>query len=175
MISDASILHEQHGQLYLASVLVLILLLGLSRRFSLVFFLTAFPATLAHELTHLLFGWLTNGQPSRLRLWPRRSARGYVLGSVTCNNVRWYNALFIGLAPLTLLPFTVLLFRWRVHASATLELAELGWAYGIASLALAALPSWQDMRIAVASSWMLALAVLALFGWQAGWLADVLH
>ena len=59
-----------------------------------------------------MFGWLSNGRPAGLQLLPRRSARGYVLGSVTCNNVRWYNGLFIGLAPLALLPFALLLFRW---------------------------------------------------------------
>jgi len=162
VITDLSILNTHTGQLYLAAVLGLMLLLALSRRFGLVFFAAAFPATLAHELSHLLFGVLANGRPSGIRLWPRRSARGYVLGSVTCNNVRWYNGWLIGLAPLALLPFAVLLLRWRVHSTPVVALAELVWVYGIASLTLAALPSWQDLRIALASSGLLlALAAAA--------------
>jgi hypothetical protein len=160
VITDLSILHERTGQLYLAAVLGLMLLLNLSRRFGLVFFIVAFPATLAHELMHLAFGWLSYGQPNGMRLWPRRSARGYVLGSVTCYNVRWYNGLLIGLAPLVLLPFALLLFRWRAQSLAGPELPELGWLYAIASLALAALPSWQDLRVALTSSWLL-LVLLA--------------
>jgi hypothetical protein len=160
VITDLTILDTRTGQLYLATVLGLMLALGLSRRFGLVFFAAAFPATLAHELVHLLFSLLANGRPSSMRLWPRRSTRGYVLGSVTCNNVRWYNGWLIGLAPLALLPFAVLLLRWRVHSAPAVALAELAWAYGIASLTLAALPSWQDVRIALASSGVL-LALLA--------------
>ena len=160
MIDTLALIANRPGQLYLLAVVVLLALLATGRRFGLVFFVTALPATVAHELTHLVFGWLTNGQPSSLRLLPRRSARGYVLGSVTCNNVRWYNGLFIGLAPLSLLPFTALLFRWRVQSVPTLDLAELGWAYGIASLALAALPSWQDLRIAATASWAILLVTI---------------
>ena len=161
MIDTLALVANRPGQLYLAAVVVLLALLAVGRRFGLVFFVTAFPATLAHELTHLVFGWLTNGQPSSLRLLPRRSARGYVLGSVTCNNVRWYNGLLIGLAPLSLLPFTALLFRWRVQSVPTLDLAELGWIYSIASLMFAALPSWQDLRIAAASSWIVLLLTIS--------------
>lgn len=155
MITDLSILYERTGQLYLTAVLGRMLLLGLSRRYGLVFFVMAFPATFAHELMHLVFGWLSNGQPSSMRLWPRRSARGYVLGSVTCNNIRWYNGLLIGLAPLVLLPFALLLFRWRAQSIPGPELPELGWVYAVAILTLAALPSWQDLRVALASSWLL--------------------
>jgi len=162
VITDLTILNTNTGRLYLAAVLGLMLVLGLSRRFGPVFFAAAFPATLAHELSHLLFSVLANGRPSGMRLWPRRGARGYVLGSVTCNNVRWYNGWLIGLAPLALLPFAVLLLRWRVHSAPAVALAELVWAYGIASLTLAALPSWQDLRIAFTSSGlMLVLAAVA--------------
>jgi hypothetical protein len=146
--------------LYGGAVLVLILLLGATRRLGLAFLVSAFPATLAHELMHLGIALITNGRPSALRLLPRRSARGYTLGSVTCSNVRWYNGLFIGLAPLALLPLAAELFRWRVRLGPAADVSEAAWAYGIASLVLAALPSWQDLRIALISSWLL-LAVAA--------------
>lgn len=156
------------ARFYLGAVLAFILLLGFTRRLGLLFFVAAFPATVAHEVTHLLMGLVTNGQPSGLRLLPRRGARGYVLGSVTCNNVRWYNGLFIGLAPLTLLPLAVVLLGWRVQQHPALAPAETAWVYGIASLALAALPSWQDLKIALTSSWLVLALTMAIAAWYFG-------
>jgi hypothetical protein len=46
----------------------------------------------------------------------------------------------------------------RSHPPATLD--EAAWALAIAGLAAASLPSSQDLRVALASSWLL-LAVLA--------------
>jgi len=97
-------LTSSNGQLYGLAVIVILALLLLTRRLGAVYFVTTFPVTLAHELTHLLLGFVTHGQPCGFRVWPQRSARGYVLGSVTCRNVRWYNGLFIGFAPVILLP-----------------------------------------------------------------------
>ncbi len=149
---------------YLAAVAAILLLLIASRRLGPLFLVSSFPVTVAHEFTHLLAGLVSNGRPSQLRLLPRRSANGYVLGSVTCSNVRWYNGLVIGLAPLLLLPVAVALVLWRTHTGARLALAELPWLYLIACLAYASLPSWQDLRVAAASSWLLlVLAGVLLF------------
>jgi hypothetical protein len=155
-----AILSTPAGLTYAATVVGLMVLLRLSRQLGALFLLITFPVTLVHELAHLVLGFLTGGQPSGLRIFPRRSARGYVLGSVTCNNIRWYNGLFIGLAPLLLLPvaFAVLVWRVRTHPVATLS--EATWALVIAGLSVASLPSSQDLRVALASSWLL-LAVLA--------------
>lgn len=169
MISFTGSVSTAHAQAYLGALLAVVLLLALSRRLLRVFFVLAFPATLAHELTHLVFGWLSNGRPAGLSLLPRRSGRGYVLGCVTCNNVRWYNGLLIGLAPLALLPFAILLFRWRSQSLTAFDLTEAGWVYGIACLTLAALPSWQDLKVALASSWLLLLVALAIALWQLGY------
>jgi hypothetical protein len=156
---------------YLAAVLGMVLLLAVSRRLLLLFFVLALPATLAHELTHLIFGWLSNGKPAGLSLRPRRKGRSLVLGSVTCHNVRWYNGLFIGLAPLALLPFAALMFRWRSQSVTTFDLSEVGWVYAVACFTLAALPSWQDLKVALAPSWLLLLlAALAVVLWTSGYL-----
>lgn len=163
-----ALLSSARGAPYALTVTALLVALHLSRRLGPLFFVTAFPATLAHELAHLVIGLVTNGQPSGLQLWPRRGARGYVLGSVICHNVRWYNGLFIGLAPLALLPLAVLLLVWRIRQHPTPVVVEAAWVYGIASLALAALPSWQDLRIALTSSWLWLLCAAALAAWHFG-------
>jgi hypothetical protein len=161
LAAKLAMLSAPPGLDYGATVAALMLLLHLSRQLGAVFLLITFPITLAHELTHLVLGFLTAGQPSGLRILPRRSARGYILGSVTCNNVRWYNGLFIGLAPLLLLPLAFAVLVWRVRLQPQPALSELTWALAIAGLAVASLPSIQDLRVALASSWLL-IAVLVL-------------
>ena len=47
------------------------------------------------------------------------------------------------------------LLAWRVHGHAALASRELLWAYAIACLVYAAIPSWQDIKVALASSWLL--------------------
>lgn len=152
-------LMSANGQLYVLAVIVMLALLSLSRRLGAVYFITTFPVTLAHELMHLLLGFSTFGQPCGFRVWPRRSANGYVLGSVSCRHVRWYNGLFIGFAPLLLLPCALALLIWRLHAAPEVNATEAVWAYSVACLTTASLPSRQDIRVALASSWLL-LAVL---------------
>ena len=153
-------LTSTNGQLYALAVIAILALLLLSRRLSVVYFVTTFPVTLAHELMHLLLGFVTHGQPCGFRVWPRRSANGYVLGSVSCRNVRWYNGLFIGLAPVLLLPGALAMLSWRLHAAPEVNASEAAWAYAVACLTYASLPSWQDMRVALAASW-LPLAAIA--------------
>lgn len=162
----AGLFAANQAPLYFGALLAVVVVLAVSRRLLLLFFALALPATLAHELMHLAFGWLSNGRPSGFSLLPRRKGRGYVLGSVTCNNVRWYNGLFIGLAPLALLPFAALLFRWRSQSLIGFDFTEAGWVYATACLTLAALPSWQDLKVALASSWLLLLVALAITLWQ---------
>lgn len=160
-LADLNVLTGAAGARHLLAVFALLILLQLSRRLGLPFFVAAFPATLVHELMHLFVSLLTFGQPTGMRLIPARRASGYALGSVTCQNVRWYNGLLIGLAPLLLLPLAFALLLWRVHAGAALDVIELGWSYAIASLVYASLPSWQDLRVAIASSWLILALLLA--------------
>jgi hypothetical protein len=59
------------------------------------------PGTFVHEFLHLAMGLILNGKPRSISLWPRKIGEGqWVLGSVGFVNLRWYNAVFIGLAPL---------------------------------------------------------------------------
>jgi len=63
-----------------------------------------FIGTFFHELAHLATSILTFGRPVKISLFPKKQENGYVLGYVESNNITWYNALPISLAPLMLIP-----------------------------------------------------------------------
>ena len=148
---------------YAAAVGAGLVALHLARRAPWLVALLALPGTLAHEACHWLLGRLLNGRPVRFTVWPRREGRGLVLGAVAFANLRWYNAFFVGLAPLALLPAAWVLFRWRLSAGPALRASEAAAAFLIANLLFAALPSRQDLRIAARSpvGWALLAAGLA--------------
>lgn len=129
--------------------------------------LVVLPGTLCHELSHYLAGVLLNGQPRGFSIWPQRVGRVYILGSVALGNPRWYNVFFIGLAPLLLLPLAYVGLRWRFAQHPVFDAWEAGAVFLIANLVFAALPSWQDLRIAARSpiGWGL-LAGAAIWAFQ---------
>lgn len=159
--------------IYLAAVAGTLWLLNQARRFFWLFSLLVLPGTFCHELCHWLLGKLLNGRPVRFTLIPRREGRGFVLGSVALSHLRWYNAFFIGLAPLLLLPLAYGIFLWRLGRNPSLGWSEAGVVFLLANLVFAAVPSWQDLRIAARSpiGWLLLAGVLAhlfrgsLLGW----------
>ncbi len=92
-------------------LLALIVMLLWLRRWPLLFALSAWPGTLAHEMLHFLAGWVTGAKPVSLSLIPRRTHEGgWVLGSVAFANLRWWNSALVGLAPMALLPGSAYLF-----------------------------------------------------------------
>lgn len=148
---------------YLAAVAAGLWVLHQARRSFWLLSLLALPGTLAHELCHWLVGALLNGQPVRFTVLPKREGRGYVLGSVAFAHLRWYNAFFVGLAPLLLLPLAYGLFRWRLAAQPAFSWPEALLAFLFANLLYGAMPSWQDLRIAARSpvGWLLLVLGLA--------------
>lgn len=136
---------------YLGAVALGLALLHRVRRVFWLVSILALPGTVAHELCHWLLGKVLNGRPVGFTVLPRREGRAYVLGSVGFANLRWYNAFFVGLAPLLLLPAAYALFRWRLAAHPALRWSEAGAAFLIANLVFGALPSPQDLRIAARS------------------------
>ena len=150
--------NSHHGRIYLGVVLGFVLLLVLLRRSVALLSVVAFPGTLLHELLHFFVGLLLLGRPLGFSVIPRRVSHGYALGSVRFANVRWYNGCFIGLAPLLLLPLALWLLAWRLHGLQGWPPQELAWSYLLATLIYASLPSWPDIKIAAASSWLLLLA-----------------
>jgi len=161
---------SQNAQwIFLAAVVVMLGLLHWMRRFFLVFAVLVLPGTLAHECCHLVLGLLLNGEPAGFNLLPQRGrdGRGWEMGSVSFRNLTWYNAFFIGMAPLLLLPAAYALVRWRLGLQPRLDGWELLAVYLIANLVYAALPSWQDLRIAARSpiGWLLLAGGVA-WGWH---------
>ena len=105
------------------------------------------PGVVVHESCHYIVGKAMNGNPISFSVWPREREGRYVLGSVGFTNLRWYNAFFIGMAPLVMFPGAYYLLMWRVQTF-TLNLKELVFLYLIANLISVALPSPADVKIA---------------------------
>ncbi|WP_244111956.1 hypothetical protein [Burkholderia diffusa] len=138
-------------------------------RFSRAGALSAFvcsPATLAHELLHLVIGYLTFARPVRLTLWPRRTRDGlYVYGAVEFENLRWWNAAPACLAPLLGFPIAAAGAWWRTQSTSTVGGWDLLVWIALAQLMAGSWPSGTDWRLA-GRSWPYAVVAAAgLFGY----------
>jgi hypothetical protein len=153
--------------IYLVGTAGMLWAMNRAKRSFWLFSLLVFPGTLGHELCHWLMGILLRGHPVRFTVVPRREGHGWALGSVAFGNLRWYNAFFIGLAPLLLLIAAYGLFLWRVGAHPALGWSEAGLVYLLANLLFGAVPSWQDLRMVARSpiGWLL-LAGALIYGWM---------
>lgn len=122
------------------------------------------PGTFIHELLHLMVGLLLNGKPVSMSLWPRRSSQGqWILGAVGFVHLRWYNAVFIALAPLLAIVVAMLLTPVPSGWSPRMEDLE-HWAIAAPILAMC-LPSSTDLRMAM-KSWPIICAMVALIAWH---------
>lgn len=124
------------------------------------------PATLAHELLHLVIGHLTFARPVSMTLWPRRTRDGmYVYGAVEFENLRWWNAAPASLAPLVGFPIAVVCAWWRTRSATVVDGWDiLVWA-ALAQLIAGSWPSVSDWRLAGRSWPYAAIAVVGLFGY----------
>lgn len=158
---------QGHVLLYLAAMAAVLWLLNQAKRSFWLCSLLALPGTICHEACHWMVGKLLRGEPVRFTVMPRREGRSFVLGSVAFRNLRWYNAFFVGLAPLALLPLAYGLLLWRLGSHPQLAWSEVAVVFLLANLVFAALPSWQDLKIAARSpvGWLLLGAALVV-GWH---------
>jgi hypothetical protein len=128
--------------------------------------LLSLPGTIAHELMHLIVGFVLGAKPQRLSLWPRRSADGWVLGAVSFRSIGLLNGAFVALAPLLLLPIAWLCLIY-ILVPLWVE-GQWGWwllgGYLAATALFAALPSFQDLRIG-GPSLLLYAAIGGLLWW----------
>jgi hypothetical protein len=154
---------------YLAVVIAVAALLHYLRRMPRFFSLLSLPGTLAHELLHFLLGTLTLARPVRFSLLPKFHRDGSTtLGYVTFTNIRWYNALWVGMAPMLALPAALWLVHYRSVQSAPPGLQELAWSYIAASLTYSCVPSKADIAIVFSKpiGLMVYLASGALLYWM---------
>ena len=151
---------------YLVGTAAILWTMSQARRSFWLFSLLVLPGTFCHELCHWMMGKLLNGQPVHFTVFPKRVGRGFVLGAVTLSNLRWYNAFFIGLAPLLLLAAAYGLFVWRLGGHPVLGWKEAGVAFLLANLLFGAMPSWQDLLMTARSpiGWILLAGALG-YGW----------
>lgn len=140
-----------------------VLLVACARK-NAVFALVALPGTLAHEALHLAAGVLTFARPHNVSVIPRRTVDGrYLLGVTTFANVRWWNAAFVGLAPLGgyVIAYETALVRLRVGSQ--FAVWDVAIWYGLAQLISASWPSSIDWRLSLRSWPLLGFAVVALW------------
>lgn len=119
------------------------------------------PFTVMHEAAHFTAAFLTGGRPSSFSVWPRRSGRGWVLGSVRAVPTL-LSAAPTALAPLAWLAvgYGAVLF-WHLRPSWAPGYSIILLLYGCAA---ACMPSWQDLKVALTHP-------LSLLLWGgAGWL-----
>jgi len=130
---------------------------------SYLFALFTFPATLMHELTHLTFSVLTFGKPSKINLIPRKTENGIIFGYVENNNISFYNAVFIGLAPLTLL-FLGIAFIFKYLIPEQNLMLTLVYFYLSLMFIEGGVPSKTDLKVALIS-WplLIPIGVIPLF------------
>lgn len=133
---------------YLAIVIATASLLHYLRRMPRFFSLVSLPGTVGHEFLHFLVGTLALAKPVKVSLIPKFHRDGSAtLGFVRFSNIRWYNALWVGFAPLLALPAATWLVYWRSTQIPPLHFPELAWSYIAASLTYSCLPSKADVEI----------------------------
>jgi len=128
------------------------------------FALISMAGTVLHEAAHFLVGLCVGAGPRSFEIWPKRSAKGWTLGSVDFVRLNWINAAPAALAPLLLLPVGLFsLDAWIVPAverGLHGRAAFFGW---IAASCLCSFwPSPQDWSLCRGSlaAWILGAAVL---------------
>jgi len=146
---------------YLVAVFAIAIALHWMRRMPRFFSLLSLPGTIGHEVLHFLVGTLTLAKPVKASLLPRFHRDGSTtLGYVMFANIRWYNAVFVGLAPLLALPFALALVDYRAAQGPPWNWTELAWGYVAANLAYSCTPSRADIQIVLSKP-------LGLLAWSA--------
>ncbi|WP_127471922.1 hypothetical protein [Thiomicrorhabdus aquaedulcis] len=131
----------------------------------------ALPGVILHEAAHLVMAYVTFANPVRVSLIPSKNSDGsWTLGSVTCANIRWYNAFPVAVAPLILFMSPYLSFHLLMDSE--LDYLHVG-AVLILNMIIthAAFPSGQDYKIASSKLlgsfiWLVSLAYIGLSTYQ---------
>ena len=157
--------------IYLVAVTAIAIALHWMRRMPRFFSLLSLPGTVGHEVLHFLVGTVTLAKPIKASLLPTFHRDGSAtLGYVRFANIRWYNALFVGFAPLLALPFALALVYFRAAQVPPWSWAELAWGYVAANLAYSCTPSRADVDIVLSKPFGLLAWIGAFTGFAWWWL-----
>lgn len=108
--------------------------------------------TLLHEIAHYVTAVLLNGKPTHFSLIPKRQGDDWLLGSVEVRNLTWYNAVPIAFAPLFLFVGAYFLDVWySALPIAKMIWTDLGYLFGLVILVDNAIPSTQDIKVALSN------------------------
>lgn len=112
-----------------------------------------FFGTFFHEISHFVFSLISYGKPTWISLLPtvnkdeKNNTIGYTLGYVSSKNLRWYNAFFISMAPLCLLPLSFYLYQNFFFYFEENIYTYLLYIFCIVSLVFSSIPSKVDFLI----------------------------
>jgi len=118
--------------------------------------LISLPGTWLHEISHLLVGILLFAKPASFSIWPKREGKQWVLGSVGFTNLNVWNAVFVALAPLSLLGIAWGVFQfWMMPAfNSANYLSWIAAGYAVSCCMFSAIPSTTDIKAGAPSGLM---------------------
>lgn len=105
--------------------------------------------TLFHELSHYIVAIIFNAKPVSFSIIPRRRGDDWILGSVTCRNLDWYNSFPVSLAPLMLVPASYLLYSGSLSLTGVENIDFFIRTFISVILLYSAIPSAQDLKVAI--------------------------
>ena len=147
-----------------ASVLGALLVIRLSRRGGIwIYALVGLPGTFAHELAHFIVAFVLGARPSWPSLMPRRTERGWLLGSVAFQ-AGYLRRLPIAMAPFALAPLALWWAVALLHPATWPLYGVHAWIAG--TLLAASLPSKTDFKLAWPALVVLAAAAAAWGVWM---------
>lgn len=154
--------------LYLAPAIVLAVAFRYLAKRHPAFFLLYLTGTTIHEISHLVFGLLTGARPVSLSIFPRRAAgQQWILGSVRFTNIRWWNAMFVGLAPLSTLFMPFWVADWRTQNGLVFGWPDLAISAVLAPMFISFWPSTADFKIARRSwPYMVVVGLCTWWAWR---------
>lgn len=126
---------------------IILLTFRLVYRNQIFIFLFDFIGTFFHELAHFTIGLFMMAQPINFSIFPKNENGQLVLGSVGFLNVRFFNAIPIGLAPLVLL-IPIMYIPYYVYNNDLSILLSILLSLVFISLSFSFLPSSQDYKVA---------------------------
>ena len=108
------------------------------------------PGILIHELSHLIVGFLLNAKPVNFSIIPNKKQKS--AGHVVFENITFYNALPVGIAPTIIGPGLLYIF-WTHYLSLFVNeygmISNIIFYYFAITIVYCCLPSKQDIKVII--------------------------